>query len=453
MKTGNGRLTSIVSSFALLLYLAFLPGLWFHTSSHPVVFGKYGVAYFAALSLLVLLSPYVFMAARFILTTHRLRLPSGRHIVLRPAGSVTAVGLAVLLPLLSIEAIQATKRPDPTTQLKEFHPYLQTRPVAGDAERRINRWGFRGEEIEFRKPPGTYRIFVLGGSTVYCGNVDFEESHPRILELALRRRYPDHAIEVQNAGMEWYTSEHSLIQFLTRIQDFSPDAVIIYHGINDLYRSFSPKALAFGPYQDDYSHYYGPLRGMIRSYAIRWPPLRLLFPYTAYTLSGYWFSDLSGEGRVVSVPIDHWKSLHAFERNMRDFAEVVRAKRITLVMASEPSLYRNDLTERERAKLYLDKRFMVEDGKKPDLPSLVKGMEAFNQASRAIAWEAEVPFFDLDRLVPKTLEYFVDDVHYTVPGNRLIGEAFAQRVIELRLIERQVSQRKASPADGTGRDG
>ena len=453
MKTGNGRLTSVVSSFVLLLYLGFLAGLWFHTSSRPVVFGKYGVAYFAALSLLVLLAPYVFVAARFVLTTHRLRLPSGRRIVLRPAGSVTAVGLAVLLPLLGIEAIQAAKRPDPTTRLKEFHPYLQVQPVAGDVGRHINRWAFRGEEIELQKPPGTYRIFVMGGSTVYCGNVDFEESHPRMLELALRQRYPGRLIEVQNAGVEWYTSQHSLIQFLTKIQDFHPDAVIIYHGINDLYRSFSPKDLAFGPYQDDYAHYYGPLRGMIRSYAIRWPPLRLLFPYTTYKLSGYWFSDLAYDHGVTAVRIDEWKSLHAFARNMRDFADVVQAKQIALIMASQPSLYREDLTEQERGKLYLGKRFMVEDRKKPDLTSLVKGMAAFNQISRAIARERGIPFVDLDHLIPKTLEYFVDDVHYTVPGNRLIGEAFAQRLIELRLIERKLSQRDPSPVGGAGHDG
>ena len=39
----------------------------------------------------------------------------------------------------------------------------------------INSLGFRGPELPRKKPPGTYRIAFLGGSTTYCAEVSGDD--------------------------------------------------------------------------------------------------------------------------------------------------------------------------------------------------------------------------------------------------------------------------------------
>ena len=36
------------------------------------------------------------------------------------------------------------------------------------------------------------------------------------------------------AGMDWYTTKHSLINYVTYYRDWQPDVVVVMHAINDL---------------------------------------------------------------------------------------------------------------------------------------------------------------------------------------------------------------------------
>ena len=430
---------NIICALAALLYFLFSLGFWFHTVSHPTILGRYSFLYLLAVCLLTLLTPYAFFTTRFLLSERNINPVSGGSFTLKPRVKLAWIALGLVLAFGVLEWVLALKEP-PKEKIESFHPYLQVQSIPGDRKENVNQWGFRGEEIEKKKHANIYRIFVLGGSTVRCEETEFEKTHPRIMERELREHYPGIRIEVQNAGMDWHTSEHSLIKFLTKIQDFDPDLIIIYHGINDLYRSFSPREFAYGPYKDDYSHYYGPLKGMIDAYYLKKDSIQLRsLSFLSRALQDLWFSDFQRErGETFArIPVKEWKSLPAFERNMSNFASIVKSKNISLIMASQPFLYRKDLTEREKKTIWIDRTFMAEDRKIPDFESLVNGMNAFNETSRKIANNYGIPFIDLEKLVPKTLDYLYDDVHYTEKGNRLIGEALAQFIVEQRIIERK----------------
>jgi hypothetical protein len=446
-------LPRLATGIVFVLSLGFL----LHTSHRPVVFGKYGLRYavfLAALFLIVL--PAFYWLARFCTVTDEMTLSRGRRLPVRPRHKLTFLLLAATGLYLAFGLVQkhAGILRVTTFDAHIFHPYLQNVPTPNHAGQHINRWGFRGEEIERQKSDDVFRIFVFGGSTVHCGTVPFEQTHCRVLERRLREAYPEYRIEVQNLGAEWHATEHDTIKLLFYAQDFSPDLAIMFHGINDLVRGFVPDMFAEGEYRPDYGHYYGAVSNL----ATQGRKAPMFFN----AVVGHWCSDLrfdvvrvngpDGEGlsgintlfypKTRPVQIAEWKSLPSFRRNMKDFLAIARLKGIEPLLATQASLYRDDLTpaEQELLGFPLSHHF---DGKRASLKSMIDGMRTFNDATRQIAHEAQVRLVDLERMMPKTTAYLYDDIHYTKAGNELIGHAFADEIVEWGLVEKTMRERAA----------
>jgi hypothetical protein len=139
----------------------------------------------------------------------------------------------------------------PRRQVGSFlapNPFVRTALVpgarfrSGTFEIDVNSLGFRGEEISPTKPPGTFRIFALGESTTFGwkGARTHRQAWPALLEAKLRAAYPTRAIEVVNGGVPGWTSVQQRVNFMLRVSKLGPDAVLIYHGNNDLSLSWVP---------------------------------------------------------------------------------------------------------------------------------------------------------------------------------------------------------------------
>ncbi len=95
----------------------------------------------------------------------------------------------------------------------------------GSAEIAINAAGFRDIDHPRRKPPGTWRIAVLGDSVVEAREVPIEETFWKRLETMLptgsARR-----VEVLNFGVNGYSTAQSLLTLERVALDYEPDLVI-----------------------------------------------------------------------------------------------------------------------------------------------------------------------------------------------------------------------------------
>ena len=108
----------------------------------------------------------------------------------------------------------------------------------------INTLGFRGSDFSEIKPPNTYRIFMLGGSTMFgAGATSDETTIPGYLQQFLNEKNFGFNIEVINSGIQGADSntESNLIE--RKLVRFSPDLIIIYDGWNDLRASNTPAKL------------------------------------------------------------------------------------------------------------------------------------------------------------------------------------------------------------------
>jgi len=106
----------------------------------------------------------------------------------------------------------------------------------------INSLGLRAPEPT-RKSPGTRRIAVLGGSTVWSRYVFDNETIPGYLERYFHAAGAD-GVEVYNLGLEGmsYSTSVRLLKKLQPLYQF--DQAVFYHGVNDL--SFKGRDLRGG---------------------------------------------------------------------------------------------------------------------------------------------------------------------------------------------------------------
>ncbi len=94
----------------------------------------------------------------------------------------------------------------------------------------VNSDGFRGEEFDFQDDD--YKIFVLGGSTLFGFITNGDEfTIPAILEKKFKEN--DINVKIINAGIPGGHSRSEVYYLQNHILEFSPNMVIMYDGLND----------------------------------------------------------------------------------------------------------------------------------------------------------------------------------------------------------------------------
>lgn len=102
----------------------------------------------------------------------------------------------------------------------------------------FNSYGFRHGPLTVPKPKGTFRIFMLGGSTVE-GQFNAYWTISYYLEKDLRKVLPK--AEVINAGVAGFGSDNELMLLKNVVLKLEPDMVIVLDGRNDLLYSMQPE--------------------------------------------------------------------------------------------------------------------------------------------------------------------------------------------------------------------
>lgn len=99
-----------------------------------------------------------------------------------------------------------------------------------------NSFGFRDHEFSLDKPPGIFRIIVLGDSLTFGWWEQIDETYPKVLERLLNENpLRPLKFEVYNLGIGGYNSTQELALLRTRALRFRPDLVIVGFCLNDYF--------------------------------------------------------------------------------------------------------------------------------------------------------------------------------------------------------------------------
>ena len=138
--------------------------------------------------------------------------------------------------------------------------------------------GFNRQRFPATKPPGTTRIFCLGGSTTYGRPFEHGTSFCGWLEQMLKRAAPSRNWEVANAGGISYAS-YRIAVLMEELLAYEPDLFILYSGHNEYlekrtYRWIAdlPRGVVDLAAWSARSHLFGALQSLVDRVAPRGVP-------------------------------------------------------------------------------------------------------------------------------------------------------------------------------------
>lgn len=119
-----------------------------------------------------------------------------------------------------------------------YEEYMMLNPDVGKKYFQKLEYTEPGNDIFLKeKPENTFRIFVMGSSTVYGFPYDGNLMFSRILNQQLEEAFTEKSIEVVNTAITAINS-YTLLDFTDQILAHEPDAILIYAGHNEFYGAF-----------------------------------------------------------------------------------------------------------------------------------------------------------------------------------------------------------------------
>ncbi len=420
-------LTKKILFSANLFYFLIVLGFFLTTNNSPTILTKYTLSYTIKLiGLMVLAIPYNLLILFLNNDSIKVSINKREHKI----SIIWRIIIILICIVMTILFSELFIRMKPKPYVENFHPFLQFIPTKkNESSLHINSDSFRYDEISKKKPSDVYRIFIIGGSTVFDKDRPYEKSLVKQVENSLRKEYPNRKIQVINAGYERYTSEHSLIVFETKVADYDPDLIFIFQGFNDLIYSCTPDFSPIKTYKNDYSHFYQVLSNVIDNY-FNW---KFQFISVNRLFKGFkenFYSDLRSKLPSPKPEIKYtdeisFPSLNAYTRNMNHIVKLAKAEDVKVIMGNQANHYNND------PKNYGLAQFFCKKGNTHiSTKSLNKGMSLFNEASRKIADENDIPFVDIESQIPKNSRFLTDDVHYTNEGDNKVADIIFKAIVK-----------------------
>lgn len=309
--------------------------------------------------------------------------------------------------------------------------FWELRPGARDLVGRDspNEQTFRGPSVPVEKPPGTFRVAVVGDSCTYGVNLEWRQTYGERLRQWLEADHPGQAFDLVNGGVHGYTLHQAALAMAKKILPLRPDLVILYLGTwndhnpaigaTDEEKSRGPSGLAVLV-----DHTLSLLRRLrcvqglehvLRS--------RLHAGRRRQIVKSYLAGTYEGDPRV---PLDPFEAL--LEGALENCSEI-GARTILIIPELSPDLTR----------------------KHPAVPAV---LDRYREATLRVAKRRQVPSVDLRPLFAGAGDtLFLDWVHPDGTGNLILARGLLELIEEQGWVSTAARQVPAEPARALHRPG
>ncbi len=294
----------------------------------------------------------------------------------------------------------------------------------------INSRGFRGPEIDLPKPTQRVRIAFVGASTTYCAEVSSDAAvwTQGVTDL-LQREFPQASFDFVNAGVPGYSVVSSMKHFEHYVQALQADAVMIYHGTNDMSGELRALAASQGLWRD----------GDVQSWLARQSLLVDLVEKNLRVRTAGQQID-AGAQRLVFSPGQIGQT---FDADLRSLIGRVTQSASHVSIATFSTRMRREQSPEARkaaavsALVYMP--FMSLDG-------LLDAYQRYNVVIRNVATQTGALLIDGENDVPGDAVHFADSVHFSDQGSAAMARRVATALANDPGFRALVAARAKSPS-------
>lgn len=302
--------------------------------------------------------------------------------------------------------------------------------ISGESHFTINSFGYRGDKIKNHEEE--YRILIIGGSTSECLYLDNEEAWPYLLMENLRETVDNKKVVTMNIGKSGHGLRNNLLALKYLPDYYEPDLIIILTGANDALFRLSMKS-AWQPFNEsEFDKTESYTFSVTPKYS--WKSTIIFKIYQSIILK---FKDIKpqdgigetlAENRLKRQNADNWikdmpnitLALKDYEKLLERVIELSKERNSTIILMTQPYLYKKNMTSEEDASLWMTYDFG--DMYYPT-ETMIYSMEGFNKALLKVCKNnKDILCIDLEKKVPKTFDYMYDDMHFNENGARFVAE-------------------------------
>lgn len=350
------------------------------------------------------------------------------------ASLLAELGMWVAAPLVDPYAAEREtalyiRRAQPPHATRRFEAEPGLPGMKGVTLWTTNNLGFRGDELISPKPVDELRVFLIGGSTTECLIIDDHDSLDAVVQRALQERVTDgRRVRVYNSGYSGDRSDDHVAILTQRIVQLQPDVIVVFAGINDLLAAMRGH---------DYLHLPMPARppwmllvtqsqlGRLAYFAakLRPPALDRTFEQPIVTFYRYGVQAQKSAQAASGPPVFDGRG---YANNLRTLAGVAAGHGVAMVFITQQTTWNSDVDPGAKNwhwLLNVDNVRYAED-------DMDRALESMNDFMRQTAGALDVPLYDLARSMPKSTEFFYDDVHFNTNGARVAGTQLAAVIFE-----------------------
>ena len=315
---------------------------------------------------------------------------------------------------------------------------LKNKDIPGIPEKIVhtkNNLGFRGPDKPAADFDSTLSIVAVGGSTTECLYLPDGYDWPALLGDSLKPYFK--RLWINNAGLDGHSSFGHLVLLKDYIVKLRPKTVLFLMGRNDVGN--------MGDTGFEASHVKGPLlfssaEALLKSFSAHSELVA-----TALNL----YRVLRARSQGLPHQSVNWSTLEARSFPEPELEGTLRLHAEKFIPQYEKRLHRLVTICRENSifPVFITQSAMFGPGTDPvshrDLAAVrVEGwsgyaqwkiLEQYNDVTRRIGQEMQVPVIDLASLMPKNSAYYYDFFHYTEAGSREVATLIFSRLLPLLL--------------------
>ena len=301
----------------------------------------------------------------------------------------------------------------------------------------INKFGFRGEAFAVEKPAGVKRVVCMGTSESFGLYEGAGKEWPSQLAEMLSDKGKYQVINASVVGLPLKQFAPYMEKYVVR---FQPDVVILY--VNPYFYAQEKLAQKNGgdlektePQRRKVAQARPPEKFSMKPRVANKMKLALKEVLPPSVVKKYQFWSLSREISAIEseelkgkepVDIVPERVLQLFKEDLIPLVSLLTNRNIQVVLSSYPVLISCENLEKHQ-EIFLDnRRFSI----MLSLKGMIGVPKQFNLQIESVARELGTVFVDNAEGVPKKIEFFGDNVHYTNKGAREVAKNFENCLLE-----------------------